>query len=75
VQKTSNYFISKLNLLFYHAFTNVITKITPLNFQKTFMSCGKDHPIPKAKVKEKMTKRQNNNYTIEMNSKLCLGIQ
>jgi hypothetical protein len=37
------------------------------------MSCGKDHPTPEAKVKEKMTKGQDNNYKIEMNSKLCLG--
>ena len=39
------------------------------------MSCGKDHPTPEAKVKEKMTMGQDNNYTIEMNSKLCLGAQ
>jgi hypothetical protein len=56
VQKTSNYFILGLNLLFYYAFTNVITKIIPLNSQKTFTSCGKDHPTPETKVKEKMTR-------------------
>jgi hypothetical protein len=56
VQKTSNYFIPGLNLLFYYAFTNVITKIISLNSQKTFTSCGKDHPTPETKVKEKMTK-------------------
>jgi len=75
MQKASNYFISRLNLLFYHALTNIITKITPLNSQKTFMLCGKDHPTPEAKIKEKMTKGRDNNYTIEMNSKLYLGAQ
>jgi hypothetical protein len=29
------------------------------------MSYEKDHPTPEAKVKEKMTKGQNNNYIIE----------
>jgi hypothetical protein len=75
MQKTSNYFMSRINLLFYYAFTNIITKITPHNSHKTFMSCGKDHLTPEAKVKEKMTMGQDNNYTIEMNSKLCLGAQ
>jgi hypothetical protein len=31
VQKASKYFILGLNFLFYYAFINVITKITPLN--------------------------------------------
>ena len=56
MQKATNYSISRLNLLFHYAFTNIITKITPLNSQKTFMSYGKDHPTPEAKVKKKMTK-------------------
>jgi hypothetical protein len=34
------------------------------------MSCGKDYYTSKTKVKEKMTKGQDNNYTIEINTKL-----
>jgi len=52
-----------------------ITKITPLNFQKTSTSYKKDHPAPITNVKEKMTKEQYNNHIIEMNNKSCLGIQ
>jgi len=33
----------------------------------------KNHSTPKVKAKEKIIKRQYNNYTIIMNNKLCLG--
>jgi len=41
-------------LFFYCAFTNTITKITPLNFKKTFILCEKDYFTSETKVKEKM---------------------
>ena len=75
MQKALNYFIIELNSLFYYAFSNAIIKITPLNFQKTSTSYEKDHPTPKTNVKEKIRKGQYNNYTIKMNSKLCLRTQ
>jgi len=47
----------------------------PTEFPKDIHVMGKDHHILEAKVKEKMTKGQDNNYTIEMNNKLCLETQ
>jgi predicted nucleotide-binding protein (sugar kinase/HSP70/actin superfamily) len=53
------------------------------NYQNNPTQFSKRHSCPvektilpsKAKVKERMTKGHDNNYTIEMNSKLCLGAQ
>jgi hypothetical protein len=39
------------------------------------MLCGKNHSIPEAKLKEKITKGQKNDYTIKINSKLYLRAQ
>jgi hypothetical protein len=68
-------FYSNVTLVILPCIKNIITKITPHNPQKTFMSRWKDHFTPEMRAKDKMTKGKNSNYTIVKNSNMFLRAQ